>query len=76
MELIHVKPDLDFCVPFMFMLNEAFVALVRNWLIGFWFNKKYSSTFCANVFFSWFYYNGCIPTTEMHLTTVIISFFF
>lgn len=54
MEISLVKRDLDFFVPFMFMLNEAFDALVRNWLIGFWFNKQFYSSFCANVFFSWF----------------------
>lgn len=30
MEISHVKPNLDFFVPFIFVLNENFDALVRN----------------------------------------------
>lgn len=65
MEINNVRPVLDSFVPFVFLLNETFDAFVRNWLVGFRFNKQYSS-FYANVIFIWH-----IPTTDHYLSLLV-----
>lgn len=64
MEINNVRPVLDSFVPFVFLLNETFDAFVRNWLVGFWFNKQYS--FYANDIFIWH-----IPTTDHYLSLLV-----